>query len=32
MIDVINRPGMGVELIPERAMQHLSDEDAAFFD
>jgi hypothetical protein len=32
MIDVINRPGMGVLLIPARAMQYLSDEDAAFFD
>lgn len=32
MIDVIERPGMGVDLIPEAAREHLSEEDAGFFD
>jgi len=27
-----DRPGMGVELVPERARRYLSPEDAAFFD
>jgi L-alanine-DL-glutamate epimerase-like enolase superfamily enzyme len=31
-ITVWDRPGMGVELVPERARCHLSPEDAAFFD
>ena len=31
-IEVWDRPGMGVELIPEAARQYLSDEDADFFD
>jgi L-alanine-DL-glutamate epimerase-like enolase superfamily enzyme len=31
MIDVIDRPGMGVDLIPEAAERHLSPEDADFF-
>ncbi len=30
-IDVWDRPGMGVELIPEAAREHLSDEDRDFF-
>ena len=32
MIDVWSRPGMGVELDPERARRYLSEEDAGFFD
>jgi len=32
MIDVIDRPGMGVDLIPERARRYLAEEDKAFFD
>ena len=32
MIDVPDRPGMGVELIPELAKKYLSEEDADFFD
>lgn len=32
MIDVIDRPGMGVELVPERAKRYLTEEDADFFD
>ncbi len=32
MIDVPDRPGLGVELIPEAAKQYLSEEDADFFD
>lgn len=32
MIDVIERPGMGVDLIPEAAREHLSEEDVGFFD
>ena len=32
MIDVIERPGMGVDLIPEAAVQYLAPEDADFFD
>ena len=32
MIDVIERPGMGVDLIPEAAAQYLAPEDASFFD
>jgi L-alanine-DL-glutamate epimerase-like enolase superfamily enzyme len=32
MIDVIDRPGMGVDLIPEAARKYLKEEDAAFFD
>jgi L-alanine-DL-glutamate epimerase-like enolase superfamily enzyme len=31
-ISVWDRPGMGVELVPERARRHLSPEDATFFD
>ncbi|WP_445505118.1 mandelate racemase/muconate lactonizing enzyme family protein [Microvirga sp. G4-2] len=31
MIEVPNRPGMGVELIPERAKEYLSEDDLAFF-
>jgi L-alanine-DL-glutamate epimerase-like enolase superfamily enzyme len=31
MIDVWSRPGMGVELNPERARRYLSEEDAGFF-
>jgi L-alanine-DL-glutamate epimerase-like enolase superfamily enzyme len=31
MIDVIERPGMGVDLIPEAAAQYLTPEDADFF-
>jgi len=32
MIEVWDRPGMGVELNPERAKRYLAEEDAAFFD
>ncbi|WP_180900527.1 mandelate racemase/muconate lactonizing enzyme family protein [Martelella soudanensis] len=32
MITVSDRPGMGVEFIPERAMRYLEDEDRGFFD
>jgi len=32
MIDVSDRPGMGVDIVPERARQYLAEEDAAFFD
>jgi hypothetical protein len=32
MIDVPDRPGLGVTLIPEAAKPHLSEEDADFFD
>jgi L-alanine-DL-glutamate epimerase-like enolase superfamily enzyme len=31
-IEVWDRPGMGVDLIPEAAKEHLSEEDAGFFD
>ena len=31
MIDVIDRPGMGVDLIPEAAKRYLAPEDAGFF-
>jgi len=30
-IDVPDRPGMGVELIPEQAKRYLAPEDADFF-
>ena len=32
LIEVWERPGMGVELNPERAKRYLAEEDAAFFD
>jgi hypothetical protein len=32
MIDVFDRPGMGVDLIPEEAKRYLKEEDAGFFD
>lgn len=32
LIEVPDRPGMGITLSPERAKRHLADEDAAFFD
>ena len=32
MIDVWDRPGMGIELNAEKAKPYLSEEDAAFFD
>ena len=32
MITVWDRPGMGVDLIPEKAKRYLAQEDAAFFD
>jgi L-alanine-DL-glutamate epimerase-like enolase superfamily enzyme len=32
LIDVLERPGMGVDLIPEAAKRYLKEEDAAFFD
>jgi L-alanine-DL-glutamate epimerase-like enolase superfamily enzyme len=32
MIDVLTRPGMGVDLIPEKAKRYLNVEDADFFD
>ena len=31
-IEVWDRPGMGVELSPERARRHLAEEDKGFFD
>jgi len=31
-IEVWDRPGMGVEINPERARPYLSEEDAGFFD
>jgi L-alanine-DL-glutamate epimerase-like enolase superfamily enzyme len=31
MTEVPNRPGMGVELVPERAKQYLSEHDRDFF-
>ena len=31
-MDVWDRPGMGVDLIPEKAKKYLRDEDADFFD
>ncbi|HET6469568.1 MAG TPA: mandelate racemase/muconate lactonizing enzyme family protein [Geminicoccaceae bacterium] len=31
-IEVWDRPGMGVELVPEKARPYLAEEDAAFFD
>lgn len=32
MIDVPDRPGMGVELVPERARRYLAEDDIEFFD
>ena len=32
LIDVWDRPGMGVDLVPERARRYLGEEDKAFFD
>ena len=32
MVEVGDRPGMGVDFIPERAARHLNPEDRAFFD
>ena len=32
MIEVWDRPGMGVEIDPEKARPYLLEEDAAFFD
>ena len=32
MIDVWDRPGMGVDIVPERAKRYLLDEDKNFFD
>jgi L-alanine-DL-glutamate epimerase-like enolase superfamily enzyme len=32
MIDVWDRPGMGVEIVPEKAKRYLSEEDRNFFD
>jgi hypothetical protein len=32
MIAVWDRPGMGFDLIPERARAYLAEEDSAFFD
>ncbi len=32
MIDVLTRPGMGVDLIPERARRYLGEDDRTFFD
>ena len=31
-VDVSDRPGLGVELIPEAAKEHLSEADKDFFD
>jgi L-alanine-DL-glutamate epimerase-like enolase superfamily enzyme len=32
MIEVWDRPGMGVDLVPEKARPYLAAEDAGFFD
>jgi L-alanine-DL-glutamate epimerase-like enolase superfamily enzyme len=32
MIDVWDRPGMGVDIVPEKAKRYLAEEDAGFFD
>ena len=32
MITVWDRPGMGVDIVPEKAKPHLHPEDATFFD
>jgi L-alanine-DL-glutamate epimerase-like enolase superfamily enzyme len=32
MVAVLDRPGLGVDLIPERARRYLSAEDREFFD
>ena len=32
MVTVPDRPGMGVDIVPERAMRYLAPEDAGFFD
>jgi len=32
LIDVWDRPGMGIELMPQAAKRHLKDEDKGFFD
>jgi L-alanine-DL-glutamate epimerase-like enolase superfamily enzyme len=32
MIEVWDRPGMGIDLVPERARRYLREEDAGFFD
>jgi len=31
-VDVIDRPGMGVDLVPERAKRYLAEDDQTFFD
>ena len=31
MIEVLDRPGMGIEIVPERAQRYLREEDADFF-
>jgi L-alanine-DL-glutamate epimerase-like enolase superfamily enzyme len=31
-IDVWDRPGLGIDLVPEAARAHLGDEDRDFFD
>ena len=32
MIEVWDRPGMGIDIVPEKARRYLSEEDAGFFD
>lgn len=32
MIDVPDRPGLGVEIVPERARRYLAEDDRGFFD
>ena len=32
MIEVWDRPGMGVDIVPEKARRYLAAEDAGFFD
>jgi L-alanine-DL-glutamate epimerase-like enolase superfamily enzyme len=32
LIEVWDRPGMGIEINPERARQYLAEEDTGFFD
>jgi L-alanine-DL-glutamate epimerase-like enolase superfamily enzyme len=32
LIDVWDRPGMGVDLIPDAARRYLNEDDKAFFD
>lgn len=31
-VDIIERPGMGVDLVPEKAKRYLAEDDRDFFD